>query len=172
MKKVMLVSILMGCLAGVAQAQVDLCVCYTDHVYVNQCLWVLDTSACWYHDNPYPGDYEAALANDLICDVTLKVKTSDIGSGDVVKLKFWDAQGNSHELGFLGNGDNEFPLDPAWLDSVQVKATLCIDSWRDWCDTAKIVCSDLTVCAVPLPGAVLLGLLGLSAAGLKLRRRA
>jgi hypothetical protein len=168
MKKVVFASILISCLAGMAQAEFS--VCYTDHVYVNECLWVLDTTATWYHNNPFPGDYEEALADNLISDVFLKVKTADIGSGDVVKLKFYDKDNNPHILGYLANGENEFALDPEWLDTVKVKATLEINGICDWLDTAKIVCSDLTVCAVPVPGAVLLGIFGLSAAGLKLRR--
>jgi hypothetical protein len=176
MKKIVFASILMSCLAGIAQADLSECVCYTNHVSVNECLLVYllhpEDSACWLHSNPYPGDYEEALEDDLICKVTLTVNACDIEPcDDKVGVKLEDKDGHWRELGYLNNGDTVFCLDPEWLDTVKVKATLYYTgSICDWWDDAKIICSDLTVCAVPVPGAVLLGMLGLSAAGLKLRK--
>lgn len=175
MKRLMLATILTACFAVVAQA--DTCaVCYPNYKQIDECIW--DTplgswndDVCWTHDNPFPGDYEAALEDGVICGVTLKINACLDECDDVVKIKFWDAAGNPHPLGYLQNGDTCFDLDPEWLDTVGVKATIEYerDFRCDLLDLAKINWSELKVCAVPVPGAVLLGVLGLVAAGRKLR---
>ena len=162
--------------AGSAQADLS----FTDHTVVNTDIkvwWLIHETESieWFHDNPYPGDYDAALAAGLITGTTLTINASDIQSyDDTVKVFFWDWQGNQHYLGRLYSGDNTYTLNPAWLDTIKVRGTLYYidDTPNDWSDDAAINYSDLTVTAVPVPGAVLLGLLGLSVAGIKLRKHA
>jgi len=177
------VACLMALTAGTVSAEV-----YTDFVQVNKYLsagwegpwWnpVPGTdSVSWSHSNPYDGgDYEAALAMNLIDEVTLTVKASGIATGDdFVGITFTDKDGVDHYLGLLVNGDNTWNLDENWLNGVEVTGTLNFVSnvWYDWMDDACIISSTLTVTGepVPVPGAVLLGVLGLGAAGMKLRRR-
>lgn len=173
MKKLAFVSVLVICLVGVAQAEIY----YTDYEWIDECIW--DTplgswndDVYWDHENPYPGDYEEALADGLICGATLKITACLEECDDVVKIKFWDAEDNPHFLGYLQNGDTVFTLDPEWLDTVAVKARIEYerDFWCDLLDQAKIICAELVVCEVPLPGAVFLGVLGLAVAGRKLRK--
>lgn len=175
MKKSVFMLIMMCLVAGIAQADI-----YTDHVNVNKTLntsiinW--QDSVKWSHTNPYPGDYEQALTDGLIGDTTLTITASKIEAGDdKVGVKFYDKNNAPHALGYLQNGETTFNPQKNWLDGVKVKATLyfTLNGQCDLCDDAKILCSDLTVgtCpAVPVPGVILLGMLGLGAAGLKLRR--
>ena len=155
---------------------------YTDHVVVDQSLkaWWLNPAdvAYWDHVNPFNavGDYDAALGAGEITGVTLTVNASGIVAGgetNTVGIRFQDKNDFWHDLGLLNDGDTTFNLDPFWLDGVTVRAKLVYNcsSWFDLWDSARINCSDLTVRAVPVPGAALLGALGLSAAGIKLRRR-
>jgi len=165
------------CMVGVAQADM-----YTDHVVIGERLFsngTFNDSVIWSHTNPYVGDYEAALAASLINSVTLTINASDIQQNDdKVGVVFTDAGGNEHFLGDLGNGhDTTFNLDKTWLDDTQVLATLRFTSSNgaggSW-DDALINYSELTVngSPVPIPAAVLLGVVGLGMAGWKLRKYA
>ena len=181
MKKLLLISILTVAVTGTAQAEL-----FTDVVTVNQLVLtyydivkdeVFNVGAYWEHNNPYPGDYNAALLAGLITDVTLTVNASDIDPlDDLVYVYFNDKNSVWHELGTIGDGDNPFPLNPTWLDDVAVYGRLYLTvqnapPWDDWWwDTAMINTSTLEVDVVPVPGAVLLGILGLSVAGVKLRK--
>jgi len=184
MKKVILIAIMTICMATAARA--DLYVDYVDDMehslvsYWQSTGWfsgyVVNDESAWDHENPFVGDYEAALAAGLINGVTLNINASGIESGadDVVGVGFLDKNGFDHDLGRIYDGDNILTLDPTWIDGVTVKATLYLDGWLDTYDSASINSSALTVdgTPVPVPGAVLLGLLGLSAAGIKLRKHA
>lgn len=179
MKKAMVISVLVTCLAAVAQADV-----YVDKTPVNEYLWVsflpgtTVDAVTWNHDNPYVGNYGAALAAGCIDDVTLTVYTYGIEQGDnKVGINFQALDGGTHFLGWLeSDGTTVYALDKNWLDGVAVTATLTYtySGFLDWYDDAYIACSELAVegCHAPLPGAVLLGVLGLGAAGMKLRKHA
>jgi len=180
MKKLMLSLVLTICMAGAAQADL-----YTDYVPVFTDLVVqwLDPpeTLTWTHNNPYVGDYEAALAGGLITSVTLVIhaNVSD-AEDDTVGIVFTDSHGGSHALGNLDTGfdcDNIFNLSPSWLggtQGMQVAATLeySYSNSGDFWDSAGINYSELRVtgCPVPVPAAFLLGLLGMGAAGLRLRK--
>lgn len=152
--------------------------------------WVQGTdSADWSHSNPYDGgSYEDALAMNLIEKVQLTIVASGMEESwyhwdeqlNVVGITFTDKDNDDHFLGYLGAGSTTFDLEADWLNGVDVLATLTFNpdwfeanKYQQWTDTACIVSSTLTVTGepVPVPGAVLLGVLGLGAAGMKLRRR-
>ena len=104
------------------------------------------------------------------------------GEQDMVSIQ--DSGGTWHQLGYLndmgyytnwqyspGAGNPTHPdaitttvfnLDPSWLNGLPVSVNI-ETLWG-----VEIETSTLTV--VPVPGAILLGILGLSAAGLKLRK--
>lgn len=127
-----------------------------------------------------------------ILSATLTIVADDVdgrgndmdGEQDMVSIQ--DTGGIWHDLGYLndmgyytnfnyypgaGNPDQPltttvFALDPSWFDT-SLPAQVSIESaWG-----AEIETSTLTVQRVPVPGAVLLGALGLSAATCRLRRR-
>jgi len=182
----LVVACLMALTAGTVSAEV-----YTDFVEVNEQLsagwegpwWNPvpgEDSVSWSHSNPYDGgDYEDALAMNLIEKVELTIVASGMQEFweqlNVVGITFTDKDNDDHFLGYLGAGSTTFELEADWLNGVDVLATLTFasDAWWDGMDTACIVSSTLTVTGepVPVPGAVLLGVLGLGAAGMKLRRR-
>lgn len=139
-------------------------------------------TAVWSHDNPFwgVGDYELTLENEGILGVDLIVNAADISAWDEnVTLSFTDKAGITHELDRVLRGENRYTIDKEWLDGVQVGATLnfgydfCLDLWDD----AKILTSQLIVyydsdkvignqtaastVAVPAPGAIMLGTVGL-----------
>jgi len=174
-----LVAALIALTAGSAVADT-----YTETVTVNANLWPSrflqpTDSTTWSHINPYTGgDYEAAVALNLIDSVTLTINASGINPGDEsVGVTFFDKDGDDHYLGLLASGNTVFNLQAGWLDGVEVTGTLTYTNngsmWNpDWTDDATICSSTLTVvgCPVPVPGAVLLGMLGLSVAGARLRK--
>lgn len=187
MKKLMLVSVLMTCLAATAHAEL-----YTDHVDVNKLLSVTkqtgpgDTPPAvteWGHVNPYAGgDYEEALLLNLIDSVKLSINVSQFEiTDDDLRVSFKDKNGTLQDLGSVTiNGVNEFVLNPNWLDGVTVSAILTLtvgggqSEGGPQTDTVCIGWSELKVdgrpVPVPVPGAVLLGMLGLGYAGRRLRR--
>lgn len=170
-----LVAALIALTAGSAVADT-----YTETVTVNANLWAgwfkPEDSITWPHNNPYAGgDYEAAVTLGLIDSVTLTINASGINPGDEsVGVTFFDKDGDDHYLGLLASGNTVFNLQAGWLDGVEVKGTLTYSSngMMDWTDDATICSSTLTVVGspVPVPGAVLLGMLGLSVAGARLRK--
>ena len=175
----LVVACLMALTAGTVSADV-----YTDTTIVDEYLsvWFYGSdSVNWTHENPYDGgSYEDALTLGLIDSVTLTVNASGIVTNDdYVSVRFQDKNNVWHNLpGYLVNGNNVFTLDAEWLNGVTVRSTLTFvnngSGWNyDWMDDACINYSILTVTGqpVPVPGAVLLGVLGLGAAGMKLRRR-
>lgn len=81
------------------------------------------------------------------------------------------------EVGEVGNdGDYEIVLDVDWIDdngmldvTVTVNPNYALPGATAWLDRSTVMGKAEVV---PVPGAVLLGMLGLSAAGLRLRKRA
>ncbi len=117
---------------------------------------------------------------DPIAWATLTIVADDVDSDEDDQVTF-----NGHALGSLdklvgytnwgyqpgaGNANQPltttvFNLDPSWIIPTMPIEVSVEASWG-----VEIETSTLTVQQVPLPGAVLLGFLGLSAAGMKLRR--
>lgn len=117
---------------------------------------------------------------DPIAWATLTIVADDVDSDEDDLVKF-----NGHDLGYLtkldgytnwgyssgaGNPNQPltttiFNLDPSWIVASMPIVVTVETNWG-----VEIETSTLKVQAVPLPGAVLLGFLGLSAAGMKLRR--
>ena len=174
MKRLILTAVLTICMVGVAQADL-----YVDHTDVYDTLSVhwygpYQDGASWSHNNPYGGgNYDTAMSLGLISSVTLTINTSGLNPSDEhIGVRFTDKLGSTHDLpGWMVNGNNVYNLQQDWLDGVAVNATLYYTGFFDN-DSATINWSELTVdgAVVPVPGAVLLGILGLSAAGIKLRK--
>lgn len=123
----------------------------------------------WCHDNPFEGDYSAALDAGCIDWVKLTIKASDICPDDeYVSICFYESDGTKQLLsGYLQNGENCYYLDPEWLDGtnkVRAKIDYTCDSWFDWSDDACIKWSKLCVASecpvVPAPAAIVLGSIG------------
>lgn len=117
---------------------------------------------------------------DPIAWATLTIVADDVDSDEDDLVTF-----NGHDLGYLAKLDGYtnwgyspgagnpnqpltttiFNLDPSWIVASMPIVVTVETLWG-----VEIETSTLKVQAVPLPGAVLLGFLGLSAAGMKLRR--
>ena len=121
---------------------------------------------------------------DPILTATLSIVADDVDLGELDMVSVQDFGGTWHDLGYLsdmgsytnwnyypgaGNPNQPltttvFNLDPSWINGLPVNVK--VDA--DW--GVEIETSTLTVEQVPVPGAILLGILGLGAAGLKLRK--
>ena len=121
---------------------------------------------------------------DPIQFATLTIVADDVDQGEDDLVSVQDSDLIWHDLGYLndigyytnwdyqpgpGNDDQPltttvFNLDPSWINGLPINVHV-ESSWG-----VEIETSTLTIQQVPLPGAILLGMLGLSAAGVKLRK--
>lgn len=141
----------------------------TDYQTISEKIWdtalgSLNDTAEWEHQNPFPGDYNAALNAGLVNWVKLTVKADSITPDDEeVTLYFHDALGNVQNLGNLQQGKNIYYLEPDWLgNSNQVEAVIDYTESFD-CDATDDAClrwSKLEISIIPAPGAIVLGSIG------------
>jgi hypothetical protein len=153
----------------------------TDSVYISEC-----GSLAYTHDLTDDVDFGAG---DRIISATLELDfTNDNGDGHFwiiydnreyaeVYLKYDPASASYVEvedLGEIDNGQYDLQLDIDWLNEFhQLDVCINVSNPLGMAD-ASLDHSRLygTVEAVPVPGAFLLGMLGLGAAGVRLRKHA
>jgi hypothetical protein len=96
------------------------------------------------------------------------------------RSNYWQItlNGDIQASGYVYSGDPYGRSSPALIDldlNVDVGDVLAFTAWRDNTygnGTPDYLALDLSINVVPVPGAVLLGMIGLGATGLKLRRYA
>ena len=149
----------------------------------------LDTVS-WSHSNPFDriGDYWVTndageyIVNPCIQSATLTINVCGLNpADDHAGILFTDREGVEHrfwqDYGLLTNGDNVYTLEREWLNGVDVLGGIRYtrDGFCDWSDSIRINWSRLCVtydCAVvPVPGAFVLGTLGLGVVGYMRRRK-
>ena len=193
MRKIVLIAVLVGCISGIASADLPFTSIVNPDVLINE------------------GD-TYTVTHDLSCDPPgLNVPPAVITSANLVlsfdddpwvsrrgyeilpfdlNLEYaWvDLEGGAGGTGswvLIGMpvGVDTLPLsvDPLWLNDdgmLSVEVTIddtplgCFGGWINGEADVYLVQSELTGTYVPVPGAVLLGMLGLSVVGVKLRKRA
>lgn len=98
---------------------------------------------------------------------------------DIYRSNYWQITLNGTVLtsGYVYSGDPYDRSNPAPIDldlNVDVGDVLAFTAWPDGTHGNGVqdyIALDLSINVVPVPGAVLLGLLGLSMAGVELRKR-
>ena len=180
MKKVILTAVLAMCMATVAQADMFSSVIdFSPDVYIGE-----GQTYTYSHDlaSALP---PLTIPGDTVTSATLKLTFDD----DEFLGDFWSpleyAWVELDDTGTWGwtevnDGTYPIPVNIAWLNDngiLKVEVTIDDDPLSDYWDgrnyadvylTKSELCGEFT--PVPVPGAILLGILGLSVAGLKLRK--
>ncbi|MDI6447856.1 hypothetical protein [Anaerobaca lacustris] len=150
---------------------------FVDTKYFNQ--WI-GTGAWFYYTHAITGPY-TPIPDAYTVDpdsVKLEITYYDGGGRESI-WQYAYGEGEWHFLGSTGSmsgyEDFEFQIDADWLNSsggsltVALRANSAYGSDSGTYLKRSVLSGDVSV--VPVPGAVLLGVLGLGAAGMKLRRR-
>ncbi len=153
-------------------------------------------SDIWYHDNPAEtagfstAEYTGMAASGNIVDVELTIVVDDLDDLDTVNVfvkdihtAIWHDVGDLTNQGFVdwpqgpvaGAGgatpshimSTTFTLDPTWLNGLPVEIMFEAMGSNDF----EIETSTLTLTAIPAPGAILLGSIGVGLVGWLRRRR-
>jgi len=152
----------------------------------------------WEHTNPAilpfgiysTQDYANMCDDGKIVEAKLTIVVDDLDKNDSVKVNIQDASGGWKELGHLnkmtcsdifgvdpGPGAHEghrttttFDLDPSWIDA-ELPVVVKLSGWLLNPNQVEFESSTLTIKAVPVPGAGILGTLGVSIVGFLKRRR-
>jgi len=180
MKKVILTAVLAICMATVAQADpFSSVIDFSPDIYIGE-----GQTYTYSHDlaSAVP---PLTIPGDTVTSATLKLTFDDEDDGYWYKGKWysWDwpveyAWVELDDTGTWGwtevnDGTYPIPVNIAWLnDNGILKVEVTVDNWNSsYADvylTKSELCGEFT--PVPVPGAILLGILGLSVAGLKLRK--
>ncbi len=150
--------------------------------------------ASWTHNNPFEGNFDAALSSGSVMSATLTIVADDVDLGDEIAIYYTDGGRESHFLGMLqqmsfadqaqaqaGAGNSlsghttvsTFELDPAWIRNGGTFGASTSLRYFVPNSEAEIETATLSImAAVPAPGAAALGVMGLICVGFVRRRKA
>jgi hypothetical protein len=190
-------------MAIAAPAQADITVSDTQNVYtiIDNALLTFwsDWSVAWTHNNPFPGDYDAALAAGDITGVSLTLVVEDLDLGDAAEVFFQVGGGPLQSIGYLNTmaydspltipvpgpghvspgevSSTTFNIPAAWLAGTNnVKASakgfriLVPDNVLE-IETSELAVTYREAVPVPVPSAIILGAMGLGLVGWIGRKR-